>query len=321
MNLFDFWNKIPFLNQLAPKQENFAFIYSPNYNLRLTGHVFPAVKFEMIYELVSMDEELSEIPIFYPEPVGREILSAIHTKEYLNDLFKLKNTERTRYSELPLTQSLLDAVCFAVGGTILAAELTSEYEYVYNIGGGFHHSFADHAEGFCYLNDVAIASREYQKVNPEAKILIIDLDVHQGNGTASIFQNDNSVYTFSMHQENIYPKKEKSNLDVGLADGCKTKEYLILLKESLNKIALEFKPDLIFYLAGADPYEDDVLGGLKLTLEGLMERDLIVKKFCKEMKAKTVILTAGGYSREFKDTVLIHLNTAKVFSREQNGLF
>lgn len=306
-----------FLDQfLKPKTlgyNDMVFVYSHKYNLQLMGHVFPAVKYEQLFNLISMDEELGKVEIYHPEPVFRNALEKVHTKEFLDDLFSLKMTDSTRFSELPLNQTILETFLYGVGGTLLSTELIEKHQFVFNIGGGYHHSYADHAEGFCYLNDVAVASREFLRKYPEKKILIVDLDVHQGNGNSSIFQNEERVFTFSMHQENLYPKKEKSDLDIGLPDGCGNGEYLSRLDESLNQISSTLKPDLIYYLAGADPFEDDRLGGLKLTKEGLRERDRKVKDFAIQNQAGVVILTAGGYANNTVDTVQIHFNTAKEF--------
>lgn len=304
---------------LKPKDKGnhkFAMVYSHKYNLPLGNHVFPAIKYEQLYNLFSLDEELGKVEIFHPEPVNRNTLELVHTKNYLNDLLTLSITDSTKLSELPLNQSILDAFLYGVGGTLLSVELTERYEFVFNIGGGYHHSYPDHAEGFCYLNDVGVAAIDFLRKNPEKKILIIDLDVHQGNGNSVIFQNEDRVYTFSMHQENLYPRKEKSDFDVGLADGCGDGEYLSVLNESLEKISESFLPDLIFYLAGADPFEDDRLGSLKITKNGLISRDRMVKEFALKYRSKVVILTAGGYSYDTNDTVQIHCNTAREFLKK-----
>ncbi|NBU98969.1 MAG: histone deacetylase [Spirochaetia bacterium] len=291
-------------------------VYSHKYNLELGGHVFPAIKYEQLFNLINMDEEMINLEFLHPEPVEKSDLELVHTKEYLDDLFSLRISKSTKNSELPLNNSILETFLYGVGGTILATELTEKHDFVYNIGGGYHHSYADHAEGFCYLNDVAVAIRKFQKIHPNKKILIIDLDVHQGNGNSKIFEKDENVFTFSMHQESIYPKKELSKLDIGLKDFCTDSEYLRILSDSLKQIELQFKPDLMYYLAGADPYEDDRLGSLKITKNGLIERDKKVKEFAIKNNSKVVVLTAGGYARNTVDTVLIHFNTARVFHRK-----
>ncbi|AYV56931.1 histone deacetylase family protein [Leptospira kmetyi] len=296
--------------------ERIGLVYHPDYNMDLGPHVFPARKYQMVYNLVKQDPKLADLYVYKPDPAKEKDLALVHTKEFLKDFFSLKITERTQYSELPLTKQIVQSFVLAVGGTILATELTQKYKFVYHIGGGFHHSMPDRAEGFCYLNDAAIAGKLYQKKHPGKKILFIDLDLHQGNGNSVVFQGDPDVFTFSMHQENLYPKKEKSGLDIPLGEGTDDKKYLELLEKSLNDIKADFKPDLIFYIAGADPFEGDSLGDLKLTFQGLRKRDKIVRDFALALNAPAVILPAGGYAKDFHDTVTIHYNTIKVFAAD-----
>lgn len=293
-----------------------AFVYSHKYNLELGSHVFPAIKYEQLYNQICMDDELSKLEIHHPEPCSREDLELIHTKSYLDDLFSLNLTTATRFSELPLNQSILDTFLYGVGGTILSTDLLDTYDFVFNIGGGYHHSYPDHAEGFCYLNDVAVAAKRYLMKNPNHKILIIDLDVHQGNGNSKIFQQEERVFTFSMHQDNLYPKKEISNLDIGLPDNCSDSLYLKYLDDSLSEISERHLPNLIYYLAGADPFEEDRLGSLKISKYGLISRDKKIKEFATKNNSKVVIVTAGGYARNTSDTVMIHYNTAREFYRK-----
>ncbi|MBP7280480.1 MAG: histone deacetylase [Leptospiraceae bacterium] len=311
MNLFDFF----FPPSVKYSEENFSIVYSSYYDIYLGDHVFPGNKFSKIYELICLDENFSKIAIHEPEKATIEQLATVHTKEYLDDLLNLRITDRTKFSELPLTERILESFLYGVGGTILAMELTKKYQFVFNLGGGLHHSFADHAEGFCYLNDVAIATKLFLRDNPGKSVLIVDLDVHQGNGTAHIFKDDPSVYTFSMHQDNIYPKKELSNYDIALPENLSSSEYLSLLEKGLLYINRDVKPDLVFYLAGADPFEGDRLGSIKLTFDALETRDALIKKFVMENNSRAVIVTAGGYAKQFMDTVKIHYHTAQVFAR------
>ena len=310
-----------FLNFFFPEKieyadKNFSVVYSSYYDIYLGDHVFPGNKFSKIYELICLDEHFSKISIHEPDKATRDQLDLVHTEEYLEDLLNLNVTERTKYSELPLTERIVESFLYGVGGTILAAELTSNYQFVFILGGGLHHSFADHAEGFCYLNDVAIATKHYLKHNQGKQVLIVDLDVHQGNGNARIFENDPNVFTFSMHQDNLYPKKETSNFDIPLEEHTTDSEYLLLLDKSLDSIEKAMKPDLIFYLAGADPYEGDRLGNIKLSFQGLRDRDERIKEFAKKNNCKVVILAAGGYAKNFMDTVKIHYHTAQIFARK-----
>ncbi|MDV6234586.1 histone deacetylase [Leptospira ellisii] len=296
--------------------ERIGLVYHPDYNMDLGPHVFPARKYQMVYNLVKQDPKLASLYIYKPEPAREKDLALVHTGEFLQDFFGLKLTERTQYSELPLTKQIVQSFVLAVGGTILATELTEKYRFVYHIGGGFHHSMPDRAEGFCYLNDAAIAVKLHQLRNPGKKILFIDLDLHQGNGNSVVFQDDPDVFTFSMHQENLYPKKEKSGMDVPLEEGTDDKTYLQLLENSLDTIASSFRPDLILYIAGADPFEGDSLGDLKLTFQGLRKRDKTIRDFALKTGAPAVILPAGGYAKDFHDTVTIHYNTIKIFAAD-----
>ncbi len=296
--------------------ERIGLVYHPDYNMDLGPHVFPARKYQMVYNLVKQDPKLADLYVHKPDPAKEKELALVHTKEFLKDFFSLKLTERTQYSELPLTKQIVQSFVLAVGGTILSMELTKKYRFVYHIGGGFHHSMPDRAEGFCYLNDAAIAGKLFLKENPGKKVLFIDLDLHQGNGNSIVFQNEPNVFTFSMHQENLYPKKEKSGMDIALDEGTDDKKYHDLLEESLEKIHSSFQPDLIFYIAGADPFEGDSLGDLKLTFQGLRKRDKIVRDFALRVDAPVVILPAGGYAKDFHDTVTIHYNTIKVFAAD-----
>ncbi len=305
-----------FPENIVYAEDNFSIVYSSYYDIYLGDHIFPGNKFSKIYELICFDEHFSKISIHEPEKATRSNLELVHTEEYLDDLLNLRITDRTKNSELPLTERILESFLYGVGGTILASELTSKYQFVFNLGGGLHHSFADHAEGFCYLNDVAVAIKHYLKHYPGKQVLIVDLDVHQGNGNANIFEGDPNVFTFSMHQDNLYPKKETSNFDIPLEEHITDTEYLKLLDHSLSDIERKIKPDIIYYLAGADPYEGDRLGNIKLSFNGIRDRDERIKKFAQKNNSKVVILAAGGYAKNFMDTVRIHYHTAQIFARK-----
>ena len=244
-----------------------------------------------------------------PEAPRREDLLLVHTNAYVDDLADARLTPRTLHSELPVNRKVIDAFRLAAGGSVLAARLAAERGVAVHLGGGFHHAFPDHAEGFCYVNDAAVAARASQRDGVAKSVLIVDLDLHQGNGTAAIFRGDDSVFTFSMHQENNYPVKERSDLDIGLADGTADDEYLSLLGESLPGLRERTRPDLVLYLAGADPYENDKLGGLSLTLSGLRERDRLVFDAFAPRGVPVAVLLAGGYARLLADTVAIHATT------------
>ncbi len=290
------------------------FAYSDQYDLHLGDHVFPAVKYKLVRQKLLEDGVAKPNDFVEPEPASDDDVALVHEREYI---WKLKNgklsyTEILRM-EVPYSPELVRAVWLSAGGSILAGRLALEEGMAANIGGGFHHAFPDHGEGFCVLHDVAIAIRRLQKHRLIERALTVDLDVHQGNGTAAIFAGDSSVFTFSMHQENNYPyPKPPSSLDINLPDGTGDKEYLRLLQQSLDRIFESFSPNVIFYLAGADPYREDQLGGLKLTLEGLAERDRVVIGRAHTLAIPLVITLAGGYARKLEDTVQIHTHTMRI---------
>jgi acetoin utilization deacetylase AcuC-like enzyme len=222
--------------------------------------------------------------------------------------------------EVPYSPELVRAVWLSAGGSILAGRQALADGIGVNIGGGFHHAFPDHGEGFCVLHDVAIAIRRLQKDQAIERAMTIDCDVHQGNGTAAIFGGDETVYTVSLHQENNYPyPKPPSNLDIDLPNGVQDTEYLTILEDTLDKALSEFEPQVLFYLAGADPYREDQLGGLKLTLHGLEHRDQLVFEKAKAKKIPVAVTLAGGYARHVNDTVLIHSNTVRTAAKFANS--
>ncbi|MCL5006457.1 MAG: histone deacetylase [Acidobacteria bacterium] len=296
-------------------------VYSDQYDLNLGNHVFPAIKYRLTKEKL-LEERVIEPPdIVEPAPASDEDVALVHD---LNYIWKLKNatlsyTEILRM-EVPYSPELVRAVWLSAGGSILAGRLALEDGVGVNIGGGFHHAFPDHGEGFCVLHDVAIAIRRLQKDKAIERAMTVDCDVHQGNGTAFIFGADETVYTLSLHQENNYPyPKPPSNLDVNLANGVRDTEYLTLLEESLDKALSQFDPQVIFYLAGADPYQEDELGGLKLTLQGLEFRDKLVFEKARAKKIPVAVTFAGGYARHLADTVRIHANTVRVAAEFVNS--
>jgi acetoin utilization deacetylase AcuC-like enzyme len=278
--------------------------------IQIGDHVFPTQKYRLIKESLlalglARHAQFVEAPSITPDWLRR-----VHSREYLEDFLNCRNSWRTNRSELPLRPDILGAYLHGAMATVCATEdAVHNRRGGLNIGGGFHHAFADHAEGFCYLHDVAVAIRHGQFCGWFERVLVVDLDVHQGNGTAHIFQDDPQVFTFSMHQEDNYPPKQKSDLDLGLRDGIDDREYLSLLTEHLPKLLDDHDPQLVHYLAGADPYFDDKLGGLNLTIPGLLERDRIVLHACRDRQIPVVITLAGGYARDTQDTVTIHRNT------------
>jgi len=289
-------------------------VYSDAYwMVDLGNHVFPAKKYRLVYERL-LRTGVKKENFESPDPATDEDLLLVHSPKYLKKLKtgRLSPAE-IMTMELPYSAELLDFAQLMVGGTIMAAQLASKDGLAVHIGGGFHHAFHDHGEGFCILNDVAIALRKMQRNGIFQKGMVVDCDVHQGNGTAEIFDEDETVYTFSMHQMDVYPaRKEKSTLDVGFWSNDGDSKYLAVLKSHIPRLYKTFRPDVVFYLAGADPFEKDQLGGLKITFDGLKERDTIVIKGALQLKIPVVILFAGGYAYDVMDTVETHFNTVRV---------
>jgi len=291
-----------------------AFVFSHLYETDLGGHVFPTEKYRRIRERLLTEELIPAHAFQEAEQADRAVLERVHTRKYLDEFEGLRWTLATASSELPLNRDIVRWFETAVGGSLAATELCLARGAAMHVGGGFHHAFADRAEGFCYLNDVAVAARVALEGGIE-RISVVDLDVHQGNGTARIFQGEDRVFTFSIHQEDNYPLKEKSDLDIGLADGTPDDEYLGELDRGLEISVRDRKPGLVFYVAGADPYREDQLGGLGLSLDGLGRRDRLVFETTKAVGAKAVVMLAGGYARRLEDTVTIHVQTAKEMLR------
>ena len=289
-------------------------VYSDKYYVDIGAHVFPTAKYKLIKNKLLKDIELANRILFVePKPAEEKDILRVHTKEYLD---KLKNGtlsyEEILTLELPYSKSLTESAMLCAGGTIAAAEASIEDGLGVHLGGGFHHSFPDHGEGFCVLNDIAIALKKVIDNRKIKKALVVDCDLHQGNGTAHIFQNEKNVFTFSIHQENNYPFfKPESNMDIGLRDRTKDKEYISKLEENIPKIVSDFKPDLLMYVAGADPYENDQIGNLALTKEGLKERDLFVYQQAKNYGIPVTVVLAGGYAVKREDTVDIQFETIK----------
>jgi len=302
-----------------------VFVFSPAYEADIGPHVFPTFKYRRVKERLL--ETGAAVPGAFtePEPGDRRWLALAHDRDYLEDLFGLRETRGTMFSELPLTVEIVRWFELACYGTVTATRLAAARGAAMHLGGGFHHAFAGHAEGFCYLNDTAVAARTAlgdggepplsAGGRPVTRVSVVDLDVHQGNGTARIFNRDDRVFTFSMHQENNYPMKERSDLDMGLPDGIGDRDYLARLDEGLRTAVTARRPELVYYLAGADPYREDRLGGLALTREGMAERDRRVLAAAGEAGASVVVLLAGGYAADPEDTVAVHLATARELLR------
>jgi len=287
-------------------------VWSARYGCDIGMHVFPTEKFEATYRALIASGDVDPKTDVSPPPVSRELLALAHEPAYLDDLDALRWTPRTQYSELPLTREIVDAFALGASGTTLAARLALEHGAAAHLGGGLHHAYAGHAEGFCYINDLAVAARAMLAERRVERIAIVDLDVHQGNGTAHIFRDEPAVFTLSLHQENNYPMpKEVGDLDIGLADGTGDDAYLAALAPALERV-WAFAPQLVLYQAGADPYRDDQLGGLALSLAGLEARDRALLEGCARRGIAVATTLGGGYARRLEDTVSIHATTSRL---------
>jgi len=289
----------------------FKVIYHPRYDLNLGPHVFPSQKFRLIHELLLRDTIAAPEDIAEPAAASDEDILRVHTPEWVG---KLKNGTLTASEvmklEVPYSPELAQAVWLAAGGSILAGQLALRDGFACNLSGGFHHAHANHGEGFCAIHDVAVAIRWLQADGVVKKAIVVDTDVHHGNGTARIFRDDSSVFTLSIHQENNYPAyKPPSDLDLPLDDGVEDEEYLATLLPALACVLDDFCPEIVFYVGGADPYEEDQLGGLRLSKSGLKARDKGVFFAARSRGIPVVTTLAGGYARRIEDTVRIHANT------------
>jgi acetoin utilization deacetylase AcuC-like enzyme len=288
-------------------------VWHPAYEVDIGPHVFPTRKYRLVKDRLLGEGTIADADVIGPTPASDDDIALVHTSEYLR---KIKtgtlSVEEQMALEVPFSPALREASWLCAGGSTLTARLALEKRIAVHLGGGFHHAFADHGEGFCLINDVAIAIRVLQREGVVRRAAVVDLDVHHGNGTAAIFRNDDDVFTFSMHQEHNYPAwKPPSDLDVGLEDRAGDEEYLGALEKHLPELLAQHQPDLVFYLAGADPYRFDQLGGLGLTLEGLRRRDEVVFKRATEAGAAVAVCLAGGYAVRSEDTVEIHCNTVR----------
>jgi acetoin utilization deacetylase AcuC-like enzyme len=297
--------------------------HAARYHIDIGLHVFPTRKYQLVRDRVASLPGAGDAVLFVePEPATWDELALVHTQEYLGNLRSgTLSASDLAQLELPWSEEMVEGFRVMAGGTIQAALLacairrragrqvrSSGTGMAVHIGGGLHHAFPNHGEGFCPLNDVAVAVRVLQQRGVD-RAAIVDLDVHHGNGTAFIFESDPRVFTFSMHQQHNYPMwKPRGSLDIGLPDGVHDETYLDELTKALP-LVMASKPQCVFYLAGADPYEGDQLGGLRLTREGLRERDRMVFEAVRASNIPIVVVLAGGYARNVDDTVAIHAAT------------
>lgn len=281
------------------------------------GHRFPIGKYERLRQQVLNEGIVPPEALREPERATRESLLLVHTADYVDRFCAGQlGPDDLRRLGFPWSDALVERSLRAVGGTCEAAAAALEHGVAMNLAGGTHHAFPDHGEGFCVFNDIAIAVRLLQRARRVRRVAIVDLDVHQGNGTNAIFTGDDLVFTFSMHGGRNYPfHKVRGSLDVELDDGTSDEHYLTLLAEHLPAVIAAAQPDLVIYLAGADPHEGDALGRLQLTFEGLARRDAFVMELCREVGLPVAITIGGGYGRNLEDTVRIHVETARIASR------
>ncbi len=275
------------------------------------GHRFPMLKYELIPAQLLHEGSITEDNLFSPKPCDRATILLTHDAGYLDKLINQNLTaSEQRKIGFPQSAMLTQRELIITQGTIDCCHFAFEKGVALNVAGGTHHAFANRGEGFCLLNDMAIASNYLLHNHLAKKILIIDLDVHQGNGTAKLFETENRVFTFSMHGQHNYPfHKEKSDLDIGLIDGCDTEAYLQLLQETLPKLIAGVKPDFAFFLSGVDILSTDKFGKLNVTIKGCQQRDAFVFETLHQHKIPVVVAMGGGYSPDVKTIVEAHCNT------------
>jgi len=289
----------------------FKLVYHPRYDLNLGAHVFPSQKFRLIAEALLREKLATPDDFLSPQPATDEDILRAHTADWVE---KLRDGSLTRSEEIrleiPYSPDMVAAAWLAAGGSILAGQRALADGFGANLSGGFHHAYPGHGEGFCAIHDVAVAIRKLQADGRIRKAMVVDTDVHHGNGTAAIFTDDPSVFTLSIHQLNNYPAhKPASSLDLDMADGTGDDAYLAALAPAVRNSLDAFRPEIVFYVGGADPYREDQLGGLALTMEGLRERDRMVFAEARKRGIPVATTLAGGYARRVEDTVRIHINT------------
>lgn len=317
----------------------FKLVYSGAYYLPIGQHVFPAEKYRRIHDRLIATGVAEQSDFLEPQPANDQDILLVHKPEYVQKLTTGTLTPREELQmEIPYSRDLVEAFWLAAGGSILAARQALTDKVCISIGGGFHHAFPDHGEGFCMIHDVAVAIRRLQRDDKIRTAMTVDCDVHQGNGTAAIFAGTRTesvplpsasgstlnphrpprmhgahagdVFTISLHQQNNYPMwKPPSSIDVDLPDGIGDDDYLAWLDNALSSGLRQFEPDLICYIAGADPYREDQLGGLGLTIDGLKKRDDLVFRIARARNIPVMVTYAGGYAQNVEDTVTIHSNT------------
>ncbi len=289
--------------------------FHPIYRYQLPeGHRFPMVKYELLPEQLLYEGTVVEGNFFQPDALDETTILLTHTPEYWNKLkTQTLSAKEIRAIGFPMSDTLVQRGRHIANGTIQCARYAQLYGVSLNIAGGTHHAFSDRGEGFCLFNDIAIAANYLLHHGLAQKILVVDLDVHQGNGTAGIFQQEPRVFTFSMHGERNYPtRKERSDLDIGLPDQTSDEPYLRILRDTLPVLLDSVAPDLVFYLSGVDVLATDKLGRLSLSIAGCRERDRIVLEICKKHKIPVAVSMGGGYSERIAHIIEAHANTFRL---------
>lgn len=289
--------------------------YSDTFTFPLPGkHRFPLGKYALLRQAVIAAGILPPLELSIPEPASDEQILRAHDEEYLRRMVSGQLTPKEiRRIGLPWSQELVLRARYSVGGTIAACRAALQEGIAINLAGGTHHAFRDHGQGYCLFNDSVIACRTMQAEGRASRFVVVDCDVHQGNGTAALAADDPTIYTFSIHSESNFPlHKEESDLDIALPDGTGDLAYLDALESGLRQALPQSRADLALYLAGADPHEEDTLGHLALTKAGLAERDRLVLEFCRRERLPVAVLMAGGYGRRVEETVDIHLATVRI---------
>ena len=287
------------------------YVHHAGMSVDIGPHVFPVEKYELLFGWLRDELGVEPRRLHAAEVAEREDLLRVHTPDFVDDLLEARVSPATLMSELPIEAGVIGAFVAMAGGAITTARLALEHGLGFHVGGGLHHAFADHAEGFCYVNDVAVAIERVRSEGRARRALVVDVDVHQGNGTAAIYAGAPDTFTYSIHQENNYPVKRRSDLDRGVADGVGDEAYLAMLAEDLDRIDALFEPDLVWYLAGVDPFEHDQLGGLALTAAGLGRRDKLALGRYAERGLPIAVSLAGGYARSPAETASLHLGTVR----------
>lgn len=291
----------------------FRLVHHEGYDLNFGDHIFPTRKYNLVRERLIEERFAEPADFMTPAPASEEDLLLVHDPAWIR---RLKTGTLSFHDiqklEIPYSRQMVKAFWLAAGGTILAARLALRDGVGFNVGGGFHHAFPDHGEGFCAIHDVAVAIRRLQREGLIERAMVVDCDCHHGNGTAAIFAEDRKVMTFSVHQYNNYPTvKPPSDVDIHLADETGDEEYLERFRRAYSPALLQFRPQLLLYVAGSDAYYQDQLGGLSLSMEGLKARDRLVIATALLQRIPVVVTLGGGYAVDLADTVTLHANTAK----------